>query len=120
LTNDDHTANVGRNAASIVSIIHVSLLRDAAMPTKKLNIAQAKAQFSKLINDAAHGKTTIVARDGRSVARIAPLDEKPRKIRFGTYKGELVIPADFDAPDPDIIDMFENSAPLFPSPAPKP
>jgi hypothetical protein len=24
-----------------------------------------------------------------------------------------IIPADFDAPDPDIIDMFENSAPLF-------
>jgi antitoxin (DNA-binding transcriptional repressor) of toxin-antitoxin stability system len=72
----------------------LSTLRDAAMPTKKLNIAQAKAQFSKLITDAAHGKTTIVARGGRPVARIAPLDEKPRKIRFGTYKGRLVIPAD--------------------------
>jgi hypothetical protein len=60
------------------------------------------------------------SRGGRPVPRIAPLVEKPPKIRFGTYKGTLVIPADFDASDPDIIDMFENSAPLFPSSAPKP
>jgi hypothetical protein len=28
--------------------------------------------------------------------------------------------ADFDASDPDIIEMFENSTPLFPRPTPKP
>jgi prevent-host-death family protein len=81
---------------------------------KKLNIAEAKAQFSKLVNDAAGGKTTIVARGGRPVARIVPFDDQPRKIKFGTYKGKIVIPADFDAPDQDIVDMFENSAPLVP------
>jgi prevent-host-death family protein len=81
---------------------------------KKLNIAEAKAQFSKLVNDAARGKTTIIARGGRPVARIVPFDEKPGKIKFGTYKGEMVIPKDFDALDEDIIEMFENSGPLFP------
>jgi len=83
-------------------------------PVKKLNIAEAKAQFSKLVNDAARGKTTIIARGGRPVARIVPLDDKPSKIKFGTYKGKLVIPDDFDAPDPDVIDMFENAGPLIP------
>jgi antitoxin (DNA-binding transcriptional repressor) of toxin-antitoxin stability system len=77
--------------ASIVSILHVSLLRDAAMPTRKLNIAQAKAQFSRLINDAAHGKTTNVARGGRPVARIAPLDEKPRKINHLLLDSHLLL-----------------------------
>ena len=81
---------------------------------KKLNIGEAKAQFSKLVNDAARGKTTIIARGGRPVARIVPYDDKPSKIKFGTYKGKMAIRADFDAPDQDIIDLFENSAPIFP------
>jgi len=46
-----------------------------------------------------------------------PFDNrKPQKIKFGTLKGKIVIPEDFDAPDQDIIDMFENSGPLFPRP----
>lgn len=81
---------------------------------KKLNIAEAKAQFSKLVNDAARGKITIIAHGGRPVARIVPFDDVPGKIKFGTYKGKMFIPEDFDAPDPDVIDMFETSAPLFP------
>jgi prevent-host-death family protein len=81
---------------------------------KKLNIAEAKAQFSKLVQDAARGKTTIVARGGKPVARIVPFDDQPSKIKFGTYKGKLVIPKDFDAPDQDIVEMFENSGPLVP------
>jgi antitoxin (DNA-binding transcriptional repressor) of toxin-antitoxin stability system len=66
------------------------------------------------VNDAARGKTTIIARDGRPVARIVPYDDKPSKIKFGTYKGKMVVPADFYAPDQDIIDLFENSARIFP------
>jgi prevent-host-death family protein len=81
---------------------------------KKLNIAEAKAQFSKLVSDAARGKTTIVARGGRPVARIVPFDDRPGKIKFGTYKGKMVIPHDFDAPDQDTVDMFENTGPLAP------
>ena len=81
---------------------------------KKLNMGEAKAKFSKLVNDAARGKSTIIARSGRPVARIVPYDDKPGKIKFGKYKGKMVVPADFDAPDQDIIDLFENSAPIFP------
>ena len=84
---------------------------------KTLNIAEARAQLSQIVNDAARGKTTIIARNGRPVARIVPFDNrKPEKIKFGTLKGKIEIPEDFDAPDQDIIDMFENSGPLFPRP----
>jgi hypothetical protein len=40
-------------------------------------------------------------------------EEQRTLIKFGTYQGEMVILDDFDAPDEDIIDMFENSNPLF-------
>jgi len=84
---------------------------------KTLNITEARAQLSKIVNDAARGETTIIARNGRAVARIVPFDNsKAEKIKFGTLKGKIVIPEDFDAPDQDIIDMFENSGPLFPRP----
>jgi prevent-host-death family protein len=93
---------------------HIVLDDARSNPMKKLNIAEAKAQFSKLVNDAARGKTTIIAHGGMPVARIVPFDDMPSKIKFGTYKGKIVIPEDFDAPDPDVIDMFETSGPLIP------
>jgi prevent-host-death family protein len=85
----------------------------AVTPMKKLNIAEAKAQFSKLVSDAARGKATIIVRGGTPVAKIVPFDQKAAKIKFGTYKGRMVIPGDFDAPDQEIIELFENG-PLFP------
>jgi prevent-host-death family protein len=84
---------------------------------KTVNITEAKAQLSKIVNDAARGKTTIIARNGRPVAQIVPFDKsKPEKIKFGTLKGKIEIPEDFDAPDEEIIEMFENPGPLFPRP----
>ena len=73
--------------------------------------------MSKILNDAARGKPTIIARNRRPVAQILPFDNsKPQKIKYGTLKGKIVIPEDFDAPDEEIIEMFENSGPLFPHP----
>jgi prevent-host-death family protein len=66
---------------------------------KTLNITEARTQLSKIVNDAARGKTTIIARNGRPVARIVPFDNrKPEKIKFGTLNGKIEIPEDFDAP----------------------
>jgi prevent-host-death family protein len=85
---------------------------------KQLNIAEAKAKFSELVDAAARGETTVIAKSGTPVAMLVPLDHEKRRgpVKFGTYKGKMVIPADFDAPDQDIIDMFENSGPIFPKP----
>ena len=82
---------------------------------KQFNVAEAKAKFSELVDAAARGDSTIIAKSGTPVAMLVPLaHEKRAVIKFGTYKGKMEIPADFDAPDQGIIDMFENSGPLFP------
>ncbi len=82
---------------------------------KQLNVAEAKAKFSELVDAAARGDVTIIAKSGTPVAMLVPLaHEKHVPIKFGTYRGKMVIPADFDAPDQDIIDAFENSGPVFP------
>lgn len=84
--------------------------------TKQFNVAEAKAKFSELLDAAARGDTTIIAKSGTPVAMLVPLGyEKQRTpVKFGTYKGKMIIRGDFDAPNQDIIDMFENSSPLFP------
>jgi prevent-host-death family protein len=85
---------------------------------KQFNVAEAKAKFSELVDAAARGDATIIAKSGTPVAMLVPLGYERQRapVKFGTYKGKMVIPDDFDAPDQDIIDMFENSGPLFPRP----
>jgi prevent-host-death family protein len=79
-----------------------------------VNIHEAKTHLSRLVERAERGEEIIIARSGRPVARLVPLEdlEKPRV--FGRMRGKIRIADDFDAPLPDeILDRFENST-LFP------
>ena len=81
-----------------------------------VNIHEAKTHLSRLVERAEHGEEIIIARSGRAVARLVPLEglEKPRV--FGRMRGKIRIADDFDAPLPDeIVDQFENG-PIFPRP----
>ena len=73
-----------------------------------INIHQAKTQFSKLIDAAMHGEETLIAKAGKPVAKLVPLEtEMPR--RFGVLKGKIKIANNFDAPLPkDVIADFEG------------
>jgi prevent-host-death family protein len=77
---------------------------------KQLNIHEAKAKLSSLVDQAARGKSTIIAKSGTPLARLGPISEpQARKIRFGFMKGKIRIADDFDAPLPDaILDAFEG------------
>lgn len=55
--------------------------------TVTMNIGEAKQQFSRLIDQAARGTTTIIAKAGTPVAKIVPLHDEPKKFIFGTAKG---------------------------------
>jgi prevent-host-death family protein len=50
---------------------------------KQVNIAEAKAQLSDLVEQAEKGRSTIIARNGRPVAKLVPLTEKRPKIKPG-------------------------------------
>ena len=77
---------------------------------KQLNIAEAKAKFSELVDAAARGDGTIIAKSGTPVAMLVPLDEERRvPIKFGTLKGKIWIADNFDDPLPDdVLDEFEK------------
>ena len=49
----------------------------------QMNVAEAKAKLSELLDAAAAGNDVVIARSGRRVARLVPIDEPPpRRLGF--------------------------------------
>ena len=73
-----------------------------------VNIHEAKTHLSRIVEQAASGHTTIIAKAGRQVAKIVPLEPAIRAKRLGRLQGRFEVPDDFNAPlDHDILDAFE-------------
>jgi len=82
----------------------------------KLNIHEAKTQFSKLIERAQAGEEIVVAKAGKPVVRIVAIEvAKPSSgpRGFGFAKGLIQLREDFDEPDPELEELFYNG-PVFP------
>lgn len=77
--------------------------------TIEVNIHEAKTHLSKLLHRVMAGEEIIIAKSGKPVARIVPIEQKSAILRVpGSAKGKLVIPEDFNQSLPDeIIDLFE-------------
>lgn len=74
-----------------------------------VNISEAKAQFSKLVDRASAGEDIIIARKGKPTARLTALKPVKRPIMFDSLKGKGWIADDFDAPLPEeILAAFEG------------
>ena len=59
------------------------------MKIKQLNLAEAKAKLSHLVDQAARGKTVVIAKAGLPIAKLVPVGAEPKKIKFGVLKGTL-------------------------------
>lgn len=75
-----------------------------------VNIHAAKTHLSHLLEEAAAGKEVIIAKSGKPVAKLVPVNAgKAKKRKLGALAGRACVPADFDAPLPDdVIDAFEG------------
>ena len=77
-----------------------------------LNLYEAKTQLSKLVDRAAAGEEIVIAKAGKPMARLVPLQQRrPRKSGF--LKGQIWIADDFDDTPEEIIRDFEDSD-IFP------
>jgi len=73
-----------------------------------LNIHAAKTQFSRLIEEVEGGEEVIIAKAGKPVARLVPIDKRAKR-KLGLLAGRLIVPDDFDAPLPDeVLAAFEG------------
>jgi len=68
----------------------------------EVNIHDAKTHFSRLLRRVASGEEIVIARAGKPIARLVPIEPKPRRV-IGQDDGLFEVPDDFDAPLPDPI-----------------
>lgn len=74
-----------------------------------VNIHEAKTHLSRLIDQVATGREIIIAKAGRRVARLVPLEAGARPKKLGGLKGRITVPDDFNAPlDERVVAAFEG------------
>ncbi|MBW2261352.1 MAG: type II toxin-antitoxin system prevent-host-death family antitoxin [Deltaproteobacteria bacterium] len=78
-----------------------------------VNIHQAKAQLSSLLEKAARGERVVLCRRNVPVAEIRPLPEarrRPRPVGLARMQwGEFTVPEEFFEPLPrDVLEGFEG------------
>ena len=70
---------------------------------------EAKTHLSRLVNEAAAGEDVVIKRNGKPVARLVPVEEKPANglmSLYGSYKGRIHIADDFDELPPGWAEAF--------------
>ncbi|EJL52627.1 prevent-host-death family protein [Rhizobium sp. CF122] len=81
-----------------------------------VNIHEAKTHLSRLIEKAAKGEAFIIAKAGKPLVKVVPLEEAdaPKKRRIGFMKGMILVPDDFDTMMADEIEEIFSEGEQFP------
>jgi prevent-host-death family protein len=78
-----------------------------------VNIHEAKTHLSRLVDRAAKGEPFIIAKAGKPIVKVVPLDtpEAGQIRRVGFMVGEIVVPDDFDRMSgPEIERLFDGQS----------
>jgi len=70
-----------------------------------VNISEAKANFSKLIDMAYHGEEVIIAKNNLPLVDLVVHQEKKKRV-LGLLAGQIIIPEDFLDENDDINALF--------------
>jgi prevent-host-death family protein len=62
----------------------------------KVNIREAKAQLSRLVDLAVKGEAFVIAKAGKPLVKVAALDSPAEPQRLGFMGGKITVPDDFD------------------------
>ena len=77
----------------------------------KVNIHQAKTQFSRLVELAAAGEEIVIAKAGKPVARLVAYAPKGAPRHPGRLRGRIRMKKNFDAPlSKAILAAFEGGS----------
>jgi len=65
---------------------------------EKINIHEAKTHLSKLVDRAAKGEGFIIAKAGKPLVKVVPIDapERAAQRKTGFMKGQIQTPDDFN------------------------
>ncbi len=83
---------------------------------KQVNLYKAKTSLSALVDAASKGEEIVIAKNGKAMARLLPMDATQRRPepKFGTGAHLGWVMADnFDTWDPEMEDMFYPAGKSF-------
>ena len=63
---------------------------------KTVNIHEAKTHLSRLVEQAAKGEPFIIAKAGKPLVKVVPLDAPATPRRIGFLEGQIEVPEDFN------------------------
>ena len=76
----------------------------------QVNIHEAKTNLSQLLSRAALGEDIVIAKAGKPIVRLVPIEEPSQERVLGQDEGLFVVPEDFNDPLPeDILSAFEGA-----------
>ncbi len=83
---------------------------------RRVNIHQAKTHLSRLVEEAARGEPFVIAKAGKPIVKVVPLEEgeKAAAQRIGFMKGRIKVPDDFDTMFQDEIERMFYDGPIEP------
>jgi prevent-host-death family protein len=77
-----------------------------------VNIHHAKTHLSRLIEQAERGEEVVIARAGKPVVRLVPVEPGRREPRrLGGMEGLIRLADDFDAPVREVERLFHGDPP---------
>lgn len=76
-----------------------------------VNMLQAKSSLSRLVQAIEKGeeREIVIARNGRPVARLVPIESVPADRRIGIAKGVFEVPDSIDESNVEIARLFMGS-----------
>lgn len=73
----------------------------------EVNIHEAKTHLSRLLERVSMGEEVIIAKAGKPIAKLVPINGRRGFRKLGSAKGEFTVPDDFNDPLPkEIEDSF--------------
>lgn len=78
-----------------------------------VNMYEAKANLSKLVQKALSGEEVILAKSGRPLVKLIPADMGKKDIKFGLMKGQIQLADNFNEFDPELQEMFKDYTKRF-------
>jgi prevent-host-death family protein len=74
-----------------------------------VNIHEAKTQLSRIVEEVAAGAEFVIAKAGKPMARLSPINALPKAKKLGELKGKIRVPDDFNALlTEEILGQFEG------------
>jgi prevent-host-death family protein len=86
-----------------------------------VNMHEAKTHLSRLVERALAGEEVVVAKSGKPLVRLVPVEEKTGKRKLGQWEGKVSLPDDWDSDEVNeaIAREFEESRDPFLDPPEK-